>query len=210
MVTLNYNMYYTFDLQVLMESIVRGNLVPAVVEAILRPGPPRDAVIKHIILFQELYQQCTTLCQKKAFRSILRGLKPSELVSFSFDQLAKEWSCTAPLLFQFLTTVANVPLSKSNTVPPESLPSICAAGAVLLRQRNQHMSALHHIVGLILFHGNASKLVGYLSSHGGVPRPLRITCISTPFQLTLTVDPRPSFLHLSSIRPPSSTCSNSP
>ena len=52
------------------------------------------------------------------------------------------------LLYQFLVAAANA--TDSDVV------SVCSAGAILLRQRNIHMSALHHIIGV---HGNASKLV---------------------------------------------------
>jgi len=52
-----------------------------------------------------------------------------------------------------------VTLQEKLIITPEALLGVCMAGAVLLRQRNVHMSALHHIVGLILFHGNISKLV---------------------------------------------------
>lgn len=149
--------------QMVVESAVEACLDPGALEVILRPGPTRDVVINHML--QELYQQCMVLCQRKNCCSVLRGLKPSELLTFSFDRLAEEWAQqTAPLLLQFLATVANVSLSPSLAVPPGGLPSICAAGAVLLRERNVHMSALHHLVGLILFHGNARKLVSFKSN----------------------------------------------
>ena len=126
-------------------------------EEVLCPGPFRDAVIKCLLL--ELDQQCRALCQKKAFCSILRGLQPSELTAFSFEHLVDEWRLIAPLLLQFLTTVASVSRSADCIIPRNVLPGLCTAGAVLLRLRNVHMSALHHLIGLILFHGNSSKLV---------------------------------------------------
>ena len=98
-----------------------------------------------------LQQQCSALCKKKETHSIWRALQPKELMSFSFHQLISEWKLIAPLLYQFLVAAANA--TDSDVV------SIGSAGAILLRQRNIHMSALHHIIGLVLFHGNASKLV---------------------------------------------------
>ena len=126
-------------------------------EQVLRPGPLRDAVIKNLML--ELDQQCQDLCQKKAFCSILRRLQPHELTAFSFERLVKEWRLIAPLLLHFLSTTARVSLSTDGVTPHNALPGLCMAGAVLLRLRNIHMSALHHLIGLILFHGNSSKLV---------------------------------------------------
>ena len=88
--------------------------------------------------------------------SILRALQPQKLITFTFSQLVDEWASIAPLLLKVLATVANVdPFD-----PASNVTGICTSGAVLLRQRNVHMSALHHLAGLIFFHGNASKLVG--------------------------------------------------
>lgn len=128
-------------------------------KAILCPGPMRDVVVRRLL--QHLHQECVALCRKKLVSSVLRGLQPHELVSFSFSQLIEEWASTAPLFLQFLTTAANVNPSH----PGSNLASICTAGTVLLRQRNMHMSALQHIAGLILFHGNASKLAHVRLNH---------------------------------------------
>lgn len=103
---------------------------PAVVRKILEPGSLRDAVIEGVLL--DLHHQCTSLCQKKDFSSILRGVKPHELISFTFEKLVREWSSVAPLLLRFLATVANVSLLDEQTVPQASAPSVCTAGAVLL------------------------------------------------------------------------------
>ncbi len=58
---------------------------------------------------------CLALCQKETVSSVLRGLQPQGLVSFSFSQLTNELAFIAPLLLQFLATAANVDLSESGT-----------------------------------------------------------------------------------------------
>ena len=140
----------------LQQAIASGNLDGAT-EAIFHAGPLREKVVD--CLFKHLEQQYQALCRKKDFSSILRGLSPKELLSFSFDRLAEEWKANAPLLIRCLTVAANVTPSESGNLSTSSLAGICSAGAILLRQRNVHLSALHHIIGLILFHGNASKMV---------------------------------------------------
>lgn len=112
----------------------------------------KDALVKEIL--QQIQLECISLCEKKR-PSLLRAVNPTELSSFSFEQLVDEWQCCTPLFFQFLSTAANVHASTLK----EKCIGLCTAGAVLLRERNIHMSALHHIAGLILFHGNASKMV---------------------------------------------------
>ena len=122
-------------------------------EAIRCPGPTQDLIVR--CLLELLHQECVALCQKKQMSSVLRGLQPQDLVSFSFSHIIDEWATIAPLFLKFLATAANVNPSD----PGSNVAGVCTAGAVLLRQRNVHMSALHHIAGLILFHGNASKQV---------------------------------------------------
>lgn len=89
--------------------------------------------------------------------SLLRALTPAKLSSFSFENIISEWESHAPLFLKFSYAVANVHASMRK----QKYTGVCIAGAVLLRERNVHMSAVHHIAGLILFHGNATKLVGH-------------------------------------------------
>ena len=102
-----------------------------------------------------LHQQCQDLCRKKEFCSILRKTSRANLQSFSFDSVWQEWKEHAPLFAKFLATSANISLSETTSMTA----GICTAGSLLLKARNTHMSALQHMVGLILFHGNASKQV---------------------------------------------------
>lgn len=120
-------------------------------------GSIRDAVVQH--LFQQLHQQCFALC-RKSVPSILRGIHPKQLATFNFSRLIDEWASTVPLFWQFLTTAADV--SQESTA---NLAGVCTARASLLRERCIHMSAFHHITGLILFNGNASKLVSNATKH---------------------------------------------
>lgn len=129
-------------LQALQEAIAKEG-----VEAILGQASIRDVIVGYV--FQ---QQCFALCQKST--PVLHAIQPEQLATFNFDQLIDEWAFSAPLFLRFLTTAANI-----NRKAVKNFAGVCTAGAALLRQRNMHMSALQHIVGLILFHGNATKLV---------------------------------------------------
>ena len=124
------------------------------IKVIMHPGPLQELVARHML--ELLQQQCVALCWKKQMSSVLRVLQPQDLIKFSFGQLVDEWASIAPLLLKVLATVAHV----EHYDPASNVAGICTAGAVLVRQRNVHMSALHHLAGLILFHENASKLVG--------------------------------------------------
>ena len=107
----------------------------------------------------DVIKECVYLCEKKRFSSILRQANPNNLRDFRWSNLLDEWKKEAPLLHRFLTTVATP--SSSTSLPGNHIPAVYAAGAILLRSRNIHMSAVHHLIGLILFHGNLSKIVSY-------------------------------------------------
>ena len=119
-----------------------------IVEAVLKNDSLKQKLINKLMIV--LKEECKHLCSVK-MNSILRKCTPQQLLSFSMGSLISEWQREAPLLLQFLVTVAS-----SST---HQIPFICMAGAILLRSRNIHMSALQHIVGLLLFHGNATKQV---------------------------------------------------
>ena len=101
--------------------------------AIMQVKSLKNAFLKHIL--QQIHLECVLLCGKKS--SVLRALTPAELGSFSFEQLLDEWQSYAPLFYEFLSCAANVHASELK----EKCIGLCIAGAVLLRERNIHMSA---------------------------------------------------------------------
>ena len=128
--------------------LYRGDIV----EAVLEWENLKEKVIDR--LMAQLGQECRHLCSLK-FNSLLRKCTPKQLCDFNMDDLALEWQQQATLLHQFLLT-ASSSASAPNTT---NIPPVCMAGSILLRARNIHMSAVQHLVGLLLFHGNASKQV---------------------------------------------------
>lgn len=139
--------------------------------ALIQRGDVAAAVLKHHVLYTKLVtsfqkiilNECKHLCEKKKFSSILRCTTPKDLLSFSWEKLLNEWKAEAPLLYNILTSVAT-PASVVS-LPEDHKPAVCTAGAILLKSHNLHMSALQHIVGILLFHGNASKQVLFCDSY---------------------------------------------
>ena len=118
-----------------------------------------DSILKEELLaaiVNELMRECDDLCGKKKV-SILRKSKADDLLQFSWEKLQSEWKEEAPTLYRILTAVATPRLAAE--LGEDKLPSVCVAGSILLRSRNLHMSALQHLIGLILFHGNVRKQV---------------------------------------------------
>lgn len=76
--------------------------------------------------------------------------------------VAQELQQKAPIFFAFLLAVASPHRPRNihkGTTLESRYPAITMAAAVLLKERSDRMSALQHLVGIILFHGNASKQV---------------------------------------------------
>ena len=123
-----------------------------IVEAVLKSADFKEKLIDKMMIL--LSEECKHLCSMKLY-SILRKCNPQQLLDFSMEGLISEWQQEAPLLHRFLITAA----SSTNAPSMDQVPPICMAGSILLRSRNIHMSAFQHIVGLLLFHGNATKQV---------------------------------------------------
>ena len=123
-----------------------------IVEAVLKCADLKDKLIDKVMI--QLSEECKHLCGTK-FNSLLRKCSPSQLLEFNMEALMSEWQHDAPLLHRFLVTAA----SSGSAPTTDQIPPICMAGSILLRARNIHMSAFQHIVGLLLFHGNATKQV---------------------------------------------------
>ena len=114
------------------------------------------------LLLKELNDQCGHLCEKVHFKSVLRKSTLDDLLDFKWQILIDEWKFEAPLLLSFLQAVAAPPRlrNKQKGVTVASrYPSICMGGALLLKERNKDMSALHQLVGIYLFHGDLHKSV---------------------------------------------------
>ena len=114
------------------------------VSTILADNTLREKLLTAII--GDLMQECDHLCGKKKMVSILRKSKPDDLLQFSWEKLQSEWKKEAPILYHILKAVATPRLAEE--LSEDRLPSVCVAGSILLRSRNQHiMSALQHLIG---------------------------------------------------------------
>ena len=108
----------------------------------------------------QLQKECSSLARKK--NSILKSTSLRDLKRFSWSRLLKEWKKEATTLFQYMKATAvpsHVARIKSHPRHKSLRPLIGAAGAILLKGRNQRLSAVQHLVGLCLFLGSTKKKV---------------------------------------------------
>ena len=129
------------------------SLYTAVSRAAFKNKKLRQALITHTC--SELNRDCQKLVKKK--KSVLRSNSIQDLKSFKWLKLLSEWKKEAPILYKVLAAIANYSKAKVSLRP-----FIGAAGAILLKGRNQRMSAVQHLVGLCLFLGRTRKKVSKL------------------------------------------------
>ena len=90
-------------------------------------------------------------------RSVLRRTTPKELKEFKWSQVMKEFRRKAPTLHQMMTAAIGV---KGKAAPdPKLHPILGTALSMLLRPKAPTMSAVQHIIGIILFLGGLKKKV---------------------------------------------------
>jgi len=105
----------------------------------------------------KLDKECRKLVKPK--RSVLHLTSLKDLKAFKWPRRIKEWRAQAPTLYKFLKSVANNAFN--STLASKLKPFIGTAGAILLKGRNQRMSAVQHLIGLCLFLGRARRKVPF-------------------------------------------------
>lgn len=141
--------------QSVVKSIVRGDKGPSISRKLYSIESLRLGLQRCVL--KELEDQCKTLCQVKN-KSVLRNISPKNLESLSFKSIIDDCQLYAPLLLETLACVMNRPNENK----------LAVAVALLLRNRNTHMSAIHHVIGQILDHGGATDEVIKLLSIMGL------------------------------------------
>ena len=86
-----------------------------------------------------------------------------------------EWQERTVLLYEVLHTIMGTSGSSSLAKDVKKEESMAVAGAVLLHQRNDHMSAVQHALGLVLdFGGATDKTISVLANVGVSSAPRTI------------------------------------
>ena len=81
---------------------------------------------------------------------MLQNIEAQQLLTLEWTTMIKEWQASTPTLLSCLTTItSNTELSEKD------IPNVAFAGSVLVRGRNHKMSAVSHIIGLLLDYGGA-------------------------------------------------------
>lgn len=97
------------------------------------------------IVLNELHHEIRVLC--KSGKSSLQLRNTEQLTSIRWSEILLEWETYAPLFFAFLKTVTCKVRQTKKGFRANTLVSV---GSSLIFARNQRMSVMQHVVGLIL------------------------------------------------------------
>ena len=110
---------------------------------------------------QEIEKECVSLCSLNT-PSLLRQVKPSDLLSTDLQDIANEWKDRAELLYSVLCSICDT--QKKNDFPVNAM---VTAGSIMLKCRNKHMSRWHHCLALMLdFGGAKNKTISAMNACG--------------------------------------------
>lgn len=117
-----------------------------IAKAILKSKTLRKEVIAQVL--RAVSTEVSQLCSRKN-PSLLRKTSKDDLLNFELSKLCDEWKERAPTFYAFLLTCC----STKRTIH-DSLPSVAVSGSILLKQRNNHMSATGNILGILIKTGS--------------------------------------------------------
>ena len=98
---------------------------------------------------QTMKKESDIICKEKT-KSILQNVKPSHILNLQWVDIIQEWQENAPTMLSCLTAITG-----DTDLSGRTSPELTLAGSVLLRCRNLKMTALSHIIGLLLDYGGA-------------------------------------------------------
>lgn len=128
------------DLAALGVALVRGTYTQ-MATAIFKIKPLKQSIIQ--CLLKELSRECANLTSKKN-PSILRKTSTDDMRNFKLENVAKELSTRAPLLYSTLLTTAVRDQVKT------TLPSVALAACILLKERSPHLNAAQILMSVIM------------------------------------------------------------
>ena len=128
------------DLAALGIALVRGTYTQ-MATAIFNIKPLKQSIMQ--CLLKELSRESAKLTSKK-YPSILRKTLTDDMRNFKVDNVSKELSTRAPLLYSTLLTTAVRDQVKT------TLPSLALAACILLKERSSHLNAAQILMSVIM------------------------------------------------------------
>jgi hypothetical protein len=127
----------------MMKSLVRGATSSAIAKNIFSIPKFRNELLRCFLTHIE--KECTALCSTNKPSPFRAG----ELQEINFTEMEMYMENTSPTILSIIKTIISKPASVSAPV--------CAA--ILLKNRNKHMSRVPHVIAQVLDHAGATDEV---------------------------------------------------
>ena len=114
----------------------------------------KEAVLS--LILQDISQECSNLC-KKTPTSLFRKIPVDKMAEFSWEELIKELTFTAPTMLRVVSSIAV--RIQNQVTSPSHYPGICAAVAVMLKERNKEMCGIQSMLSLLMYSCHCEKQV---------------------------------------------------
>ena len=121
-------------------------------------GTLQEAVFSGFL--SKINAECSNLCQSGETPSAFKRITLSALPQFNWSWFIDELKEKAPLLFGIVSSICsqNDQRNKFKTGPFHN-PGMGMAVALLLKERNMHMTGIQSIISLLLFAARVDKQV---------------------------------------------------
>ena len=131
---------------------------PSVAKAVMAEPSLRKAVLTEVA--KTLDDECSSICTTVPPVSLFRRYPLFDRDLFSFKNCIVELQSKCPTLYQLLWTIVTKTDCR-NTIKHDDqhYPGLCMAVALILKERNQHMTGLQTFLSLVLFNCNVQKKV---------------------------------------------------
>ena len=140
----------------LAQLLIGGN-IPSICVAVLGIRALKQAIFSSFV--KEITQECGALCQRMD-QTPFRSIPVTGLADITWGAFTDQLKSRAPKLFQLLTSVVSVNNHRNiSKVGASHHPGICAAVAVLLKERSREMCGLQSIVSVLMYSCNCEKQV---------------------------------------------------
>jgi hypothetical protein len=137
------NKTLTSEFEAIVKAIVHGP-PSRIAKAVFKCKSIRTIVIEQVL--RAVSNEVDNLCSKRD-PSLLKKNEKDDLINYDMLKLCEEWKRRAPIFYAFLLTCST---SKRHMHHSTWFPSIAVSGSILLKQRNNHMSATAIVIGLVL------------------------------------------------------------
>ena len=140
----------------IVESLIAGH-APTTVKAIMAVQRLREAILAHLL--QTLTDECSNLCQTSG-PSFFRNISVSNLATISWDMFIHDFQSRAPTLFNIMLNLVSFHDRRNIAkVDVSHYPGLCAAVAILLKERSKNMCGLQSLVSILLYACHSEKMV---------------------------------------------------